>query len=158
MSTIEVGQKAPEFSCQDQSGQNVSLKDHRGQWVVLYSYPKDDTPGCTKEACQFTDQLPDFSQLNAVVYGISADDAQSHQAFIDKYNLTFPLLCDPDKKVLSDYGMYGEKTRDGKTSMGVHRQTVLIDPDGNVAAHWPEVNPDGHPAEVKAKIQSLQNK
>lgn len=155
MSTIEVGQQAPDFSCKDHSGNTISLDDYKGKWVVLYSYPKDDTPGCTKEACQFTEQQPDFSKLNAVVLGISADDAASHQAFVDKYSLKIPLLCDPDKKVMSDYDMYGEKTRDGKTSMGVHRKTVLIDPAGKIAAHWPTVSPDGHAAEVQAKIESL---
>jgi peroxiredoxin Q/BCP len=155
MGSITVGQKAPDFSCKDQSGKTVSLNDYKGKWVVLYSYPKDDTPGCTKEACQFTEQQPDYSRLNAVVLGISGDDAQSHQAFIDKYKLKIPLLCDPDKKVMSAYDMYGEKVRGGKTSMGVHRKTVLINPQGKIAEYWPAVSPDGHAAEVQAKIEAL---
>jgi thioredoxin-dependent peroxiredoxin len=153
---LEVGQIAPEFSLEDQEGDVRSLADARGRWVVVYFYPRDDTPGCTKEACAFRDGLPRFQGLNAVVWGVSADDAQAHQKFARKFDLNFPLLVDPDKSMLEAYGAWVEKSMYGKTYMGVQRITYLIDPEGKVARAWPKVKPDEHAGEVAAALAELQ--
>ena len=133
---IEEGKAAPAFTLQDAKGNKVALKDLRGKNVVVYFYPKDDTPGCTKEACGFRDVWKKIQKLDTVVLGVSPDDGTSHQAFSSKYKLPFPLLSDPDKKVMTKYGAYGEKTMYGKTTMGVTRSTVWIGPDGKVKKHW----------------------
>jgi len=153
---LEVGQIAPDFSLQDQEGAVRSLADARGRWVVVYFYPRDDTPGCTKEACAFRDDLPRFQGLNAVVWGVSADDAQAHQKFARKFDLNFPLLVDPDKAMLEAYGAWVEKSMYGKTYMGVQRITYLIDPEGKVARAWSKVKPDEHAEEVAAALVGLQ--
>ncbi len=153
---LEVGQLAPDFSLQDQEGHVRSLTDARGRWVVVYFYPKDDTPGCTKEACAFRDDLPRFEGLNALVWGVSADDAMAHQKFARKFDLNFPLLVDPDKSMLEAYGAWAEKSMYGKTYMGVQRITYLIDPEGKVAKAWPKVKPDEHAEEVAAALAELQ--
>lgn len=137
--SIEEGKAAPAFSLKDASGKKVSLKDFRGKDVIVYFYPKDDTPGCTKEACGFRDQWKKIQKKDAVVLGISPDDEASHQAFIAKYKLPFSLLCDPDKKVMSKYGAYGEKMMYGKKTVGVIRSTVWVGPDGKVKKHWRRV-------------------
>ncbi|MES2503840.1 MAG: peroxiredoxin [Myxococcota bacterium] len=141
--SLKEGMKAPAFK---------ELEKHSGQWVVLYFYPKDDTPGCTREACSFRDLSKDFHKHNAVIYGVSRDDHDSHEAFKSKYELPFPLLSDPDLKLHRAYGAYGEKTSYGKTSMGVIRSTVLIDPKGHIAKIWPNVKVDGHVEKVLAAI------
>ncbi len=153
---LEVGQIAPDFSLQDQEGGVRSLADARGRWVVVFFYPRDDTPGCTKEACAFRDDLPRFQGLNALVWGVSADDAQAHQKFARKFDLNFPLLVDPDKSMLEAYGAWVEKSMVGKTYMGVQRITYLIDPEGKVARAWPKVKPDEHAEEVAAALAELQ--
>jgi thioredoxin-dependent peroxiredoxin len=155
MSTLEVGKKAPAFSLQDQTGARVKLSDLAGEWVVLYFYPKDDTPGCTVEACEFTSGLAGFERLDAVVLGCSGDTAESHRKFIAKHKLKVRLLSDPDHAVMEKYGAWGEKTNYGKTTMGVIRSTVLIDPSGKVAHHWPTVKAAGHAEKVRAKLAEL---
>lgn len=137
--SIEEGKAAPAFTLKDAQGKKVSLKELRGRDVIVYFYPKDDTPGCTKEACGFRDQWKGIQKTGAVVLGISPDDEASHQAFIAKYKLPFSLLCDPDKKVMSKYGAYGEKMMYGKKTVGVIRSTVWVGPDGKVKKHWRRV-------------------
>lgn len=149
---LKVGDKAPEFALVDQTGQVHRLADERGSWVVVYFYPKDDTPGCTTEACQFRDALPDFKDVGAKVFGISADDRESHQAFAGKFDLNFPLLVDPGLRTLQAYGAYGNKGGEGEVRMGVFRRTYLIDPEGRVAHVWDAVVPDGHAEDVRRAI------
>lgn len=153
---LEVGQNAPAFTLADQDGTQRSLEDARGKWVVLYFYPKDDTPGCTKEACAFRDGLPRFEGLDAVVWGVSANDAAAHRKFADKYDLNFPLLVDPDKDMLQTYGAWVEKSMYGKTYMGVQRITYVIDPSGAVARVWPKVKPEAHADEVAVALEELR--
>ena len=151
--SIEVGKAAPAFSLKDAHGNKVSLADFKGKDVVVYFYPKDDTPGCTKEACGFRDLWGDLQQRGVVVIGISADDGASHQKFIDKYSLPFLLLSDPDRKVMEKYGAYGQKMMYGKPVIGVIRSTVWIDPAGKVRKHWAKVpKAETHPASVLAAV------
>jgi peroxiredoxin Q/BCP len=146
---IAEGRKAPDFTLEDAAGKKVSLSDFKGKDVVVYFYPKDDTPGCTKEACGFRDLWKELKIAGVVVLGISGDAPASHQQFIAKYKLPFPLLSDPDKKVMTAWGAWGEKMNYGKTIMGVIRSTVWIGPDGVVKKHWKRV-PDAakHPDKV----------
>ena len=153
---INVGNKAPALLLADQDGNKVALKDLAGQWAVLYFYPKDDTPGCTKEACQFTSALKDFQKLDATVLGVSPDGADRHRKFITKYKLKVTLLSDPQHKVMARYGAWGMKTNYGRQYEGVIRSTVLIDPQGKVAYHWSNVKADGHAAKVHEKLRELQ--
>ncbi len=150
---IEPGQAAPDFSLPDQSGQVHQLKQYRGQWVVLYFYPKDDTPGCTREACSFRDRSAEMTRHGAVVLGLSPDSTVSHQRFAGKYRLPFPLLSDPDKAVLARYGVWQEKHNYGRTYLGVVRTTYLIAPDGKVARRWDKVKVDGHDQAVLAALK-----
>ncbi|MFN0241999.1 MAG: peroxiredoxin [Planctomycetota bacterium] len=152
---IEVGKKAPAFTLEDQAGKKVRLADLAGQWVVLYFYPKDDTPGCTTEACDFTASIKSFEKLDAVVLGCSPDSVASHAKFADKYELKVRLLSDPDRKVLEKYGAYGEKLLYGKKTVGVIRSTVIVDPKGLVAHHWARVKAKGHAEQVKEKLGEL---
>lgn len=156
MRALTVGAPAPAFSLPDQDGATVSLESLAGNWVVLYFYPKDDTPGCTTEACEFTASITDFSGLDAVVLGCSPDSPASHRKFIAKHGLKVRLLSDPERTVLSAYGAYGEKKMYGKPVVGVIRSTVVIDPAGKVAAHWPTVKAAGHAAAVAAKLRELR--
>jgi peroxiredoxin Q/BCP len=153
---LTLGAKAPAFTLPDQDGKQVSLQDLRGRWVVLYFYPKDDTPGCTVEACEFTAALPAFRGLDAVVYGCSADGASAHQKFIAKHKLGIGLLTDADKKLMKAYGAYGKKLMYGKEVEGVIRSTVLIAPDGVIAQHWPKVKAEGHAEAVRDALAALQ--
>jgi peroxiredoxin Q/BCP len=147
--TIEEGKAAPAFTLTDSEGNKVSLKDLRGSNVVVYFYPKDDTPGCTKEACGFRDLWKQIQKLDTVVLGISPDDGASHQKFATKYRLPFTLLSDPDKQVMAKYGAFGEKVMYGKKTTGVIRSTVWIGPDGKVKKHWRRVAKAAeHPAAV----------
>jgi thioredoxin-dependent peroxiredoxin len=147
--TIEEGKTAPAFTLTDATGKRVSLADFKGKTVVLYFYPRDDTPGCTKEACGFRDLWGDIKKAGAVVLGVSPDTQTAHQRFTQKYSLPFTLLCDPDKKVMSTYGAWGEKMMYGKKTTGVIRSTVLIGPDGKVKKHWKRVaKAEAHPAQV----------
>lgn len=155
-SVLTTGQKAPAFSLKNQDDQTVKLADLSGGWVVLYFYPKDDTPGCTIEACDFTDGLKDFEKLEATVLGCSPDSTERHRKFIAKYKLKVTLLSDPDHKVLERYGAWGEKNLYGKISMGVLRSTVIIDPAGKVAYHWPKVSAKGHAVQVRDKLKELR--
>jgi peroxiredoxin Q/BCP len=136
---IQEGKAAPAFTLADANGKSVSLADFAGKNVILYFYPKDDTPGCTKEACGFRDAWKTIGKANAVVLGVSADSGESHKKFVAKYKLPFPLLSDPDRKVMKAYGAYGEKMLYGKKTVGVIRSTVWIGPDGKVRKHWARV-------------------
>lgn len=151
---IEEGKAAPPFALEDAQGNRVALEDFRGKNVIVYFYPKDDTPGCTKEACGFRELWAEIQSLDTVVLGISPDDGTSHQKFTAKYQLPFPLLSDPDKAVMTAYGAYGEKVMYGKKSMGVIRSSVWIDRDGKIRRHWQRVSKaDQHPAQVLAAIK-----
>jgi peroxiredoxin Q/BCP len=141
---IEPGQKAPAFALKDQNGELHRLSDYAGQPVVLYFYPKDDTPGCTKESCEFQALLPTYKRRKAVVLGISILDEKSKAKFASKYDLTFPLLADADHAVAEKYGVWQEKSRYGRKYMGIARTTYLIGPDGKVARRWDNVKVDGH--------------
>jgi len=149
---IEEGKPAPDFALVADDGRTIALKDFRGKKVVLYFYPKDDTPGCTVEACGFRDALPDVSATGAVVLGVSRDDTASHVRFKQKFHLNFPLLSDPDAKIHREYGAWGTKVLYGKETEGVIRSTVLIDEKGRVARHWPRVKAEGHAAEVLSAL------
>jgi thioredoxin-dependent peroxiredoxin len=153
---LEAGTKAPPFTLPDQDGAQVSLQDLRGRWVVLYFYPKDDTPGCTVEACEFTAALPAFRGLDAEVFGCSADGASAHLKFIAKHKLGIKLLTDADRAVMKSYGAFGKKLMYGKQVEGVIRSTVLIAPDGSVAHHWATVKAAGHAEQVRGKLAELQ--
>lgn len=154
--SLDVGDKAPSFSLQTDGGGDISLKDLKGQTVVLYFYPKDDTPGCTTEACEFTEGIKGFEGLNAMVLGCSPDSPEKHRKFIEKYGLKVRLLSDPDHDVMEAYGAWGEKKMYGRTTVGVIRSTVLIDPDGNVAHHWRRVKAKGHAEKVRERLEELQ--
>ncbi len=145
---LEVGMKAPEFTLQDQDGREVSLADYRGKKVVLYFYPKDSTPGCTRQACAFAGSLSEIKAQGAVVLGVSKDSVASHRKFADKYGLPFTLLSDPQLEAIQAYGVWQEKKLYGKVSMGVVRTTFVIDEAGVVAAVMPKVKPDTNAAEV----------
>jgi len=154
---IEAGKAAPSFTLSDQNGSKVALKDLRGKYVVVYFYPKDDTPGCTKEACGFRDNIKAFDGVDAVILGISPDGADSHTRFIEKFNLPFQLLSDPDKKVMGKYGAWGEKMMYGKKTIGTIRSTVVIDPKGKVIKHWKKVpKAADHPEKVLAFLQEVR--
>jgi thioredoxin-dependent peroxiredoxin len=154
MAKLAAGDKAPAFKLPDQDGKSVSLADFKGNPVVVYFYPRDDTPGCTKEACQFNDNLREFTRAKVPVVGISADGADKHQAFRSKYGLKFSLLTDSDHSVGEAYGAWGEKTLYGKKSIGVIRSTFLIDGQGKIARAWYHVKADGHAAKVLEEIGS----
>lgn len=151
---LEVGKKAPSFSLPDQSGESVSLKDFAGKQVVLYFYPKDDTPGCTKESCAFRDAITPIKKAGAVVLGLSFDGQASHQKFIKKFTLPFPLLSDEEKVVATAYGVYKEKSMYGKKYMGIERSTFVIDQAGKLKAIFRKVKVDGHVDEVLAVLKS----
>ena len=152
--SIEEGKAAPAFTLKDADGNSVALKDFKGKNVVVYFYPKDDTPGCTKEACGFRDLWADIKKTGTVVLGISADGTESHKKFVAKYKLPFTLLSDPDRQVMTKYGAYGEKMMYGKKTVGVIRSTVLVGPDGKVRKHWARVpKADAHPAKVLEVLQ-----
>ena len=152
---IEIGKKAPAFTLESSDGGKVKLADHAGKVVVLYFYPKDNTPGCTVEAEEFRDAVPALQKLGAVVFGVSKDSIASHCKFRDKYMLNFPLLSDPDGKVLESYGAWGDKVLYGKKSKGIIRSTVLIGKDGKVVQHWPKVSVKGHVAAVVEAVKAL---
>jgi peroxiredoxin Q/BCP len=154
---LEPGTKAPGFTLTDATGRKVALGDFAGRDVILYFYPKDDTPGCTKEACGFRDAWDDLKRLGAVVLGVSADDADSHERFAAKYRLPFTLLSDPDRRVMQAYGAFGEKMMYGKKVVGVIRSTVWIGPDGRVRRHWARVaNAAKHPEQVLAALREAE--
>ncbi len=152
---IEEGKAAPVFTLQDAAGNKVSLKDLRGHNVVVYFYPRDNTPGCTKEACGFRDLWQDIQKQDAVVLGVSPDSVASHQKFATQYQLPFTLLCDPNKRVMEKYGAWGEKMMYGKKTVGVIRSTVWIGPNGKVKKHWKRVaKAADHPTKVLEALQA----
>lgn len=152
MPKLEVGSTAPAFTLLNQDGKKVALKDFKGQRVIVYFYPADDTPGCTKEACQFNDNLTALKKAATTVIGISPNSAESHQTFRAKYGLKFDLLVDSDKKVMEKYGAYGEKKLYGKTVVGVIRSTFIIGPAGKIEQAWYSVKADGHAAKVVSAL------
>lgn len=152
---IEPGQKAPAFTLSDDRGTRVRLSDLKGKPVVLYFYPRDDTPGCTKEACAFRDRYQEIEGLGVQLLGVSADSAESHLKFRDKYELPFPLLVDEQHQVCEKYGVWREKNMYGKKSMGIQRATYLIDADGRVAKVWKRVRVDGHDQQVIDAVKAL---
>ena len=155
MSLIDPGKKAPAFKLKDQAGTVHALADHAGRPVVLYFYPKDDTPGCTTESCEFQSLLPNFAKSKAAVLGVSILDEKSKAKFAAKHGLTFPLLADADHGVAEKYGVWQQKMRYGRKYMGIVRTTYLIGPDGKVARRWDKVQVDGHTAEVAAAIREI---
>ncbi|HSH60544.1 MAG TPA: thioredoxin-dependent thiol peroxidase [Acidimicrobiales bacterium] len=152
MARLEAGDEAPAFTLPDQDGRPVSLADFAGRRVVLYFYPRDDTPGCTKEACQFNENLAAFQAADVPVIGVSPDPAESHVRFRTRYGLEFPLLSDPDHSVMEQYGAWGEKTMYGKKTVGVVRSTFVVGPDQRVEKAWYGVRADGHAARVLAEV------
>lgn len=154
---LEINSKAPEFCLPNQDDVEICLRDLKGKWIVLYFYPKDNTPGCTTEACDFSEALPDFSDLNAVVLGVSADSTQKHRNFIDKKDLSVTLLSDEEKSMLQDYGVWQLKKNYGKEYMGIVRSTFIIDPKGVVKAAWEKVKVKEHVKEVQEKLRTLQS-
>jgi thioredoxin-dependent peroxiredoxin len=155
MALIEPGSKAPAFSLKDQQGKMHRLSDYHGKPLVLYFYPKDDTSGCTKEACAFRDNLPRFKSGKAAVLGVSILDEASKARFADKYDLNFPLLADADHEVAEKYGVWQKRSMYGRSFMGVARTTYLIDANGKVARRWDKVKVDGHAEEVLAAVQEV---
>ena len=153
---IEAGEKAPDFTLSADDGTRLRLSQLKGKPVVLYFYPKDDTPGCTKEACAFRDRSKELKKLGAVVLGVSADSVESHEQFRDKFELNFPLLADEDHQVAEQYGAWREKNMYGKKSMGIQRSTFLIDPTGKVARVWKAVQVDGHDEQVLTALKELE--
>lgn len=153
---IEEGQEAPSFTLPSDDGEEVDLEELRGRPVVLYFYPKDDTPGCTKEACAFRDRKQEIEETGAVILGVSPDDVDSHAAFREKYDLNFPLLADTDHRVAEAYGAWREKTLYGKKTEGIQRSTFVIDGDGIVRETWNRVRVDGHDEEVLEALADLE--
>ena len=152
---LKVGDKAPDFKLQNETGKEISLSDFRGKKVVLYFYPKDDTPGCTTEACSFRDVYDDILEAGAVVIGISKDDASSHEKFKKKYNLPFYLLSDPGHEVIEKYGAWQEKKMYGKTQMGTARITLIIDEEGIIQKKYDKVKPENHGDEILEAIRNI---
>jgi peroxiredoxin Q/BCP len=149
---LKVGDKAPDFTLPSSDGTKVSLSDFEGKKVILYFYPKDDTPGCTKEACSFRDDMDAFKRKKAIVLGVSADDLKSHQNFAQRYSLPFPLLSDMEKKVVSAYGVWKQKNLYGREFMGIERTTFIIDERGRIAHVFPKVKVDGHSKDILDKL------
>lgn len=150
--------KAPNFCLNDQDNNQHCLMDYSGQWVLVYFYPKDDTPGCTKEACALRDSWAEFKKFNAVVLGISGDSVASHKKFKEKYNLPFPLLADIDKETMKEFGVLGTKSMFGKENLGIKRESFLINPDGEVVKHYTQVKPEIHAEQVLRDLELMQQK
>jgi len=149
---LKVGDVAPAFTVATSGGGKISLADYLGKSVILYFYPRDDTPGCTKEACAFRDGFADFKKKGAVVFGVSTDSVKSHDKFVEKFKLPFTLLADEDKQIVEAYGVWGEKSFMGRKYLGTNRVTFLIGPDGTIQKIWPLVKPEEHAAEVRAAL------
>ncbi|PSB58098.1 thioredoxin-dependent thiol peroxidase [Chamaesiphon polymorphus CCALA 037] len=154
---MNIGQSAPAFTAPDRAGKSMSLEDFQDRWLVLYFYPKDNTPGCTTEAIEFTSKLPDFQALNTQIVGISPDSIASHGKFIDKQKLEIILLSDPEHQIAEDYGVWQLKKFMGKEYMGIIRSTFLIDPSGNIAHIWSNVKVKNHVDSVLKRVRSLAN-
>jgi peroxiredoxin Q/BCP len=155
MEMLKIGTRAPNFTLPDQEGKDHSLSDYLGKWILLYFYPKDDTPGCTIEACTIRDQFKDFKKIGAIVLGVSTDSVASHKKFANAYELPFTLLADVTKEVVGQYGVFGEKKFAGKTYMGTRRTSFLIDPKGNIVKIYEKVKPEVHSAEVIADLKTF---
>lgn len=155
MKMRDAGKKAPNFKLPDQDGKTHSLKDYAGTWLLIYFYPKDDTPGCTIEACTIRDQFKDFKKIGAVVVGVSTDSVKSHKKFADAYELPFTLLADEEKKMVKAYGVWQEKSMYGRKYLGTLRTSFLIDPKGKIAKVYEKVKPPVHAAEVIADLKKL---
>ena len=153
---LEVGTQVPDFCLPNQDEEEICFRDIKGRWIVLYFYPKDNTPGCTTEACDFTAALPDFTDLDAIVLGVSPDSPEKHRKFIEKKELGITLLADEEKELCNLFGIWQLKKFLGKEYMGVVRSTFIIDPDGKIAANWTKVRVKEHVDAVKAKLQELQ--
>ncbi|QOY52369.1 thioredoxin-dependent thiol peroxidase [Candidatus Sulfurimonas baltica] len=153
---IKIDDKAPEFCLPNQDDVEICFRDLKGKWIVLYFYPKDNTPGCTTEACEFTDALPDFNDLNAIVLGVSADTTKKHRQFIEKHEIDVTLLSDEDTSMMQEYGVWQMKKNYGKEYMGIVRTTFIIDPDGVVKAVFEKVRVKEHVQKVKSELESLQ--
>ena len=153
---IAVGETAPNFTATIQDGSELTLSDHRGAWVALYFYPKDDTPGCTKQACNLRDGLESLKEHGITVVGVSEDDVESHEAFAEKYDLPFPIVADPDHEVLGAYGVYGERSMYGNTFLGTARTTYLIDPEGTIRHVFKRPKTGDHTAEILKKYEGLK--
>jgi peroxiredoxin Q/BCP len=158
MNIPSVGQQAPDFSLPDQDGVTHALSSYKGKWVLLYFYPKDNTPGCTIEACTIRDQFKDFQKIDAVVLGVSTDSVKSHKKFVDGFNLPFTLLADEHKEVVGKYGVFGEKKMMGRTYMGTRRTSFLIEPSGKIAKVYEKVKPEMHAAQVLADLKKCNTK
>ena len=154
---LEINQKAPQFCLPNQDEVEICLRDLEGKWIVLYFYPKDNTPGCTTEACEFTESMPDFDKLDAVILGVSPDTPKRHRSFIEKKSLSLTLLADVEKEVLESYGVWQLKKMYGREYMGVVRSTFIINPKGDIAAIWSKVRVKGHVEAVKEKLKELQS-
>jgi peroxiredoxin Q/BCP len=154
---LKVGDKVPDFCLPNQDEEEICLRDLKGKWIVLYFYPKDNTPGCTTEACDFTQAEPDFSKLDAIILGVSPDSPKKHRNFIEKKELGITLLSDEDKEVCNLFGVWQLKKMCGREYMGVVRSTFIINPDGVIAASWEKVRVKGHVQEVKKKLQELKD-
>jgi len=152
-----LNQKAPEFCLPNQDETEICLRDLAGKWIILYFYPKDNTPGCTTEACDFTNELEEFEELDAVILGVSPDSPKKHRNFIEKKNLKITLLSDENKEVLKAYGAWGLKKMYGREYEGVIRSTFIISPDGEIVAEWKKVKVKGHVEKVKEKLKELQS-
>jgi peroxiredoxin Q/BCP len=155
MATPKINSPAPDFTLPDQDGKERTLSHHRGSWVLLYFYPKDDTAGCTKEACMIRDEFPAFGKLKAKVFGVSTDSVVSHKKFAEKYQLPFTLLADPDKEVVKLYGVWGKKKFMGKEYEGTMRTSFLIDPEGKIVKIYENVKPEKHAAEVLEDLKEF---
>lgn len=153
---LELNQKAPEFCLPNQDDVEICLRDLLGKWIVLYFYPKDSTPGCTTEACDFTEAEPDFSELDAIILGVSADSTKRHRNFIEKQNLTITLLSDEDTSMMQEYGVWRLKKNYGREYMGIVRSTFIINPKGEIVALWDNVRVKEHVAKVKEELKRLQ--
>lgn len=153
---VQLEEKAPDFCLPNQDDVEICLRDLKGKWVVLYFYPKDNTPGCTTEACEFTEAAPDFSELDAVILGVSADSTKKHRNFIEKKELGITLLSDEDTSMMQEYGVWQLKKNYGKEYMGIVRTTLIINPEGVVKALWEKVRVKDHVAKVKAELEALR--
>ena len=153
---LNVGDRVPDFCLPNQDEEEICLRDLKGRWIVLYFYPKDNTPGCTTEACDFTAALPDFEGLNTIILGVSPDSPKKHRNFIEKKDLKITLLADEEKEVCQLFGVWQLKKNYGREYMGVVRSTFIVDPDGKIAAKWEKVRIKGHVEAVKEKLQALQ--
>ncbi len=153
---LKVTQKAPAFTLPDQDGVMHSLKDYAGQWILIYFYPKDDTPGCTKEACALRDEFPAFGKLKAKIFGVSADTVASHKKFAKKYKLPFTLLADPEKGMIEAYGVWGKKKFMGREYLGISRSSYLVNPERKIEKVYEKVNPLTHANEVLADLEAAR--